>query len=62
MVQRPLHRPPEGLMSDTISPSVDSRVPHGSDAFGIMWPPKEQSRSQDTMPLDGILRWVLPSH
>jgi len=34
LVRRPLHRDPEALMSDTISPSVTFRVPRGRDAVG----------------------------
>ncbi len=34
LVRRPLHRCPEVLMSDTISPSVTSRVSRGRDAVG----------------------------
>ncbi len=50
LVRRPLHRDPpqrrQALMSDTISPSVTSRMPRGRDTVrrhASWWPPKERS-------------------
>jgi len=47
LVRRSLHRGPEALMSDTISPSVTFRVPRGRDAVRRPGGPRRSLRRGD---------------